>query len=274
MNRRRLRAEHAAQGFYQRRQNEPLEALAGDGAGNVEVTGRLNWIYVRISGDANRVMVAYNASAYEFYEDDSLTLQWVKRTGLGYYEVIGYGGSVVYDVGGTGGGGSFKSHAWQHERRDFGYGGHDPVDVFARMIVPLRARPQTTPDMTLHVEIGFNPLTGNKYAGGDSAAFTAPAVLGQSRYDLLYLGDDDALHILQGTAAGTPSEPPMPAGTVPLAYVLLDSSSTTITESMVEDARLIVGFVSTSGGSPPSPLTDEDGAILLDEAGSVLYDEG
>lgn len=277
---RRLRAEHSAQKFYNKRQNEPVEALAGDGAGNVDVADRLNWIYVRPRGDLDKVTTAYNKSAFDFAENDSVLIRWVKRTGLGYYEVTGYSGAVVYDIddgdneGTTQGG--VKNHAWQHERRDLGEGGPDPLDVYARMVMPLRARPQTVPNMTLYVEAGWNPLTGKKWNGGNSPVFTAPAGPGQARYDLLYLGDDDALHVLNGaTVTGaSPTEPDMPAGTCPLAFVWLTTGLTSIVEDYVEDARLIVGFVSPSGGAIPDLLTDEDGAVLMDEDGAVLMDEG
>lgn len=280
MNTSRLRAEHAAQKFYNKRQNEPVEALVGDGAGNVDVAGRLNWVWVRVRGDADRVAVAYNASARLFAEDDSVNLLWVKRTGIGYYQITGYSGAVSYDIYGSGSGDQtgtgVKAHAWQHERRDLGQGGSDPLDVYARMIVPLRARAQTVPNMTVHVETGPNPLTGRWYAGGDSAAFTVPAGIGQARWDLLYLGNDDALHVLAGAVAvgTTPTKLDMPLGSVPLAYVYLANGQTTITEDEIFDARLIVGFVSETGGAVLSPLLDEDAVMLLDEDGATLYDEG
>lgn len=278
MNRSRLRAEHSAKDFYNRRQNLPVEALIGDGTGNVDVTGRLNWVWVRIRGDSYRVAVAYNASARLFAEDDSVNLLWTKRTGIGYYAITGYSGAVSYDIYGSGSGDEtgtgVKAHAWQHERRDLGEGGSDPLDIYARMVMPLRARPQTVPNMTLYVEDGPNPLTGKWFAGGSSAAFTVPGGPASSRYDLLYLGNDDALHILLGTAVVGPSatRPDMPLGTVPLAYVYLTPSTTTITEAIIKDARLIVGFVDVTGGLLVEPLLDDDGEILSDDSAAPLFD--
>lgn len=279
MNTKRLRAEHAAQKFYNRRQNEPVEALVGDGTGNVDVASRANWLWVRIAGDAYRVTTAYNASDHVFAEDDSVNLLWVKRTGLGYYEVTGYSGAVVYDIDDSGGGSTgsgVKAHAWQHERRDLGLGGFDPLDVYARMIIPLRAQPQATPDLTLYVREGPNPLTGHWYNGGNSAAFVPPVGLGRMRWDLLYLGNDDALHVTSGVevSGSTPTKPDMPLGTVPLVYVYLAAGQTTVTEAELVDARIVVGFVSETGGLILSPLFDEDGLMLLDEDGAVIYDEG
>lgn len=274
MNTLRLRAEHGAQKFYNKRQNEPREALAGDGAGNVDVTGRLGWIWVRIAGDNYRVTIAYNKSGHTFAEDDSILIQWVKRTGLGYYEVTGYSGSVVYDDPTDTTQTTVRAHAPQHERRDLGTGGFDPLDVYARMVVPLRARPQTVPNLTLRVEEGPNPLTGHWFSAANSAAFTPPVGLGQARWDLLYLGNDDALHILQGVAVSgsSPTRPDMPLGTVPLAYVYLAVGQTTLTESVVKDARLIVGFVDLTGGVVLNLLLDSNGDPVVDSNGNAIYE--
>lgn len=274
MNTLRLRAEHSAQKFYNKRQNEPLEALAGDGAGNVDVTGRLNWIWVRVDGNAEAVTVAFNKSSHEFTEDDSIQIRWVKRTGLGYYEVIGYSGSAVYDNPSDTTETTVRAHAAQHERRDQGQGGFDPLDIYARMVVPLRARPQTVPNLTLRVEEGPNPLTGHWFSAANSAAFVPPVGPGQARWDLLYLGNDDALHILQGTAAAgsSPTRPDMPLGTVPLAYVYLTVGQTTITESSVKDARLIVGFVDLTGGVVLNLLLDSNGDPVVDSNGNAIYE--
>lgn len=256
MNTLRLRAEHSAQKFYNRRQNEPLEALAGDGAGNVTPTAKhgTGWDYVRIGGDADDVHEAKNSSGHTFAEDDSVLIHWVKRTGLGFYEIIGYSGSAVYDNPSDTTQTTVLAHAAQHQRRDQGQGGFDPLDIYARMVVPLRARPQTSPNLTLHVEAGYNPLTGNYYAGGDSAAFSAPAGLAQAKIDLLYLGSDDALHIVAGTpvAGGSPALPAMVLPSVPLAFVYLSTGQTTITESNIyRDPGILRAPVGAGSGGAP-----------------------
>lgn len=276
MNTLRLRAEHGAQKFYNKRQNEPIEALAGDGAGNVTPTAKhgAGWDYVRIGGDANDVHEAKNSSGHTFTEDDSVLIQWVKRTGLGFYEIVGYSGSAVYDNPTDTTQTTVRAHASQHERRDLGTGGFDPLDIYARMIVPLRARPQTVPNLTMRVEEGPNPLTGHWFSAANSAAFVPPVGLGQARWDLLYLGNDDALHILQGTAAAgsSPVRPDMPLGTVPLAYVYLEIGQTTITESVIKDARLIVGFVDLTGGVVLNLLLDSNGDPIVDSLGNAIYE--
>ncbi len=273
MNTLRLRAEKSAKDFYNRRQNEPVEALAGDGAGNVDVSGRLNWVWVRIRGDSDRVTIAYNASGHLFAENDSINLLWVRRTGIGYYEITGYSGAVVYNVAGGGSGSGtgtgVKAHAWQHERRDQGTGGFDPLDLYPRMDIQLRARPQTTPDLTLYVESGYNPLTGNLWAGGNSAAFDPSALTsGQSRIDLLYMDGADALQILTGTPVSgwaTPTMPALPAVCTPLAYVYLVYGQTTIVEANIyKDPRLTIGAKGLLSSLPSHNHTAAaaDGGIL------------
>lgn len=277
LNTLRLKAENSAKAFYQRRQNETVEALAGDGVGNLNVTGRLQWIYVRMAGDATKVSQAYNRSAFAFAENDSIALRWVKRTGMGFYQVEGYSGSAVYDIFGAGSGSGtgtgLAAHAWQHERMDAGQGGFDPLDIFARMVVPLRARPQTTPDLTMHVEAGYNPLTGNYYAGGDTASFgPVPAVAGQARIDLLYLGSDDALHIVAGTPVGggvTPTLPAVVVPSVPLAFVYLANAQLTIAEANVYmDPGILRAPVGAGGGA--SYTATAIGQVLMSMNGTTF----
>lgn len=279
MNRLQLRAEHSAQQFYNRRQIPTEEALAGDGVGNLNVAGRLQWIYVRMAGDSTKVSQAYNRSGFTFAENDSIALRWVKRTGMGFYQVDGYSGSAVYDVFGAGSGSGTGTgvayHAWQHERMDAGTGGPDPLDIFARMVVPLRARAQTVPDLTMHVEAGYNPLTGNYYAGGNSAAFgPVPAVAGQARIDLLYLGSDDALHIVAGTPVGggvTPTLPAVVVPSVPLAFVYLANAQTTIAEGNIyRDPGILRAPVGAVGAGVTS--VSKGGSALL--TGDVTLSEG
>lgn len=261
---RRLRAEHGAQKFYNKRQNEPIDALAGDGAGTVDVADRLNWIYVRPGGDSDRVTVAYNKSAYDFAENDAVLIRWVKRTGLGYYEVTGYSGAVVYDIDDgddeTTTQGGVKYHAWQHEWWDQGEGGPDALNVHTRMLVQLRAQPQQTPDLTLYVNPGPNPLTGTWYAGGNSGAFSPPVGLASAQIDILYLDDADALQIQAGTpvVGGSPAFPTLTPPAVPLAAVYLQTGQTTITEDDIyRDVRMLLSALPGAPAGGGHTIQDE-----------------
>lgn len=98
---------------------------------------------------------------------------------------------------------------------------------------PLRARQQTTPNMTVFVESdagrayldGNNPLN---FAGGNSPTFTAPGAPNK-RIDLLCIDKTGTLTIIQGTAAGTPVAPTYPVdGRAVLAEVYLRATSTSV----------------------------------------------
>ena len=70
------------------------------------------------------------------------------------------------------------------------------------------------------------------------------------RCDLLYIGSDNALHIVQGatTSDGSvPAYPTTPYPCIPFAYVYLTSSSTSIQENNIKDARVIL---TASDGTP------------------------
>lgn len=273
MNRLRLRAEHGAQKFYNRRQNEPLEALAGDGAGNVEVAGRWPFVYVRLNGNGNEVDQAEYRSTIELTENTAVKVQWVKRTGLGYYTIVGFSASMLYDPA-TSPDSSVAKHASQHERRDWGQGGFDPLDVYVRMLEQLRAQPQATPNLTLYVTPGTYYISTYKFwPGGSSPAFTPPTT-GASRTDLLYLGADDALHIVTGTVSGAgddPIYPAVPANTIPLAFVYLTLGLTTLTEANLIEARVI--WQALGGGAPLSlDLWDDDLVGLTDDDGATLQE--
>lgn len=274
MNRLRLRAEHGAQKFYNRRQNEPLEALAGDGAGNVEVAGRWPFVYVRLNGNGNEVDQAEYRSTIELTENTAVKVQWIKRTGLGYYTIVGFSASMLYDPA-TSPDSSVAKHASQHERRDWGQGGFDPLDVYVRMLEQLRAQPEQTPDLTVYVTPGPYCIgTYKQWPGGSSPAFTPPTTT-PSRTDLLYLGADDALHILTGTAGGygdAPVYPAVPVNSIPLAFVYLTLGLTTITEANLIDAR--TPWQAVGGGVPASlDLWDDDLAGLTDDDGATLQED-
>lgn len=254
-----MRAERAVARYQERTRDYIVQALAGDGAGNVEVSGRAGWIWIRLDGSSDDVAQALNRASIALVEGAAVNLRRVRRYAASYYEILGASNAMMYDTLTSGESGTdfVKAHASQHERRDAGSGGSDPVDVYARMVVTLRARAQDTPNMTLRVESGFNPLTGAYVAAQDSPTFIAPTGLAAARFDLLYLDDADAPQILQGVkvVGGTPVYPAIPAGSVPLAYVYLTNATTTLTESEIYDARMV-----------PSARFDTRAPVIVREA--------
>lgn len=215
----------------------------GNNAGTVD-TARNDWVYLRLHGDGNQVVEAYAAVSFPRVANVVVDVEKVDRKGGSYYQVLGVSAGITYTSTDNPFPGLPGEHATTHQRRDRNTGGYDPLDVYNRALVNLRARAQTVPDLTVYVERGFYVITSFKeFVGGNSPAFTVPTSgwTVMQRWDLLYLGNDDALHILQGTAAYTnPVYPTVPANCIPIAYVILASSDTVITEAMITDARTIL----------------------------------
>ena len=242
----RLTAERAAIEYTKRHARKYTIALLGDGAGNVDVTGRDNWVWVRLEADNTQLTQAKVKSPVDRVENLAVMVERVITNGATNYQVIGL--APVPDYPNSGYDGAVADHSENHEIRDFGAGGKDKLNVYTRAHVELRARAQTTPDMTVYVEHGKYAMNGVEvfWTGGDSPAFTAPSA-GYKRFDLLYFDDAGALQIKQGTAVAaslftTPSYPSAPTGAYfPLAYVLLTGGQTTITETSIADARIAWG---------------------------------
>lgn len=244
ITRKQLRAERAAKGFQKRTRDKIEQAIAGDGAGHVEVEGRAGYIWIRLDGSADDVTMARNASTDDLEEGTPIEVRKVERYAASYYEVKGVSSAVVYDTVNvyTNPGAFVKKHAPQHVRGDAGAGGNDPVDVYARMVVPTRARQQSSPNLTVYIEPGLTPF--GYWAGANSPAFVPPTAPTEvSRIDLLYLDDTLTAQILQGAPAGygvNPVYPDLPRPSFPIAYLRLIKGQTSITEiSFVRDARIL-----------------------------------
>lgn len=237
-----IQAIQSVKDYTQRKARRLYYGTLGNNAGTVDTT-RNDWVFLRLHGDGNQVVEAYAAVSFPRVAEIIVDVEKVDRKGASYYQVLGVSAGITYASTDNPFPGLPGEHATTHQRRDRNTGGYDPLDVYNRALVNLRARAQTVPDLTCYVERGFYVITVFKeFAGGNSPAFTAPAgAFSTQRWDLLYLGNDDALHILQGTAAPiNPVYPTVPANCIPIAYVILSNSSTTITELMITDARTIL----------------------------------
>jgi hypothetical protein len=116
---------------------------------------------------------------------------------------------------------------------------------------------QATPVMTVRLEAGFvlsSALALAEVAAQSTGTITAPA--GNPRIDRIVIDRlTGAVSVVTGTPAGSPTPPAIPSGKRPVAQVLLQTSSTVITNSMLTDERV---------QSTPTPLTAaEIGAVGL-----------
>ena len=83
----------------------------------------------------------------------------------------------------------------------------------------LSTSQQDTPDLTIQVSAGNVWFGGTlvEFAGDDSPEFTAPAA--NPRIDVLSLSSAGALVRTEGTEAGSPTMPAVPAGNIPICSV-------------------------------------------------------
>lgn len=271
----RLNAELATRRYTRRHAREIVTAMLGNNAGTVVAATDTRWYWIRLHGDPNQVVRAWNTGFVPPIPDLPVDVEIVKANGITEYQIIGvsFNKGIAADVNA----GAIGSHALQHQRRDFNAGGFDPLDIYVRALVQLRARAQATPDMTLYVEPGFYPLAGVEtyWAGGNSPAFTAPG--GGFRCDLLYFDSAGALQITTGTIVllGTPPRPATPANSLPLAYIYMAGVTTSITEYDIEDARMSFGanLPSTMPPSAHNILSASHGDTLADSVvrGDIIY---
>lgn len=99
------------------------------------------------------------------------------------------------------------------------------------MAVRLRSN-EASPGSAVRVLID---RTSVAVASQTTGTITAPAAA--PRYDLVYLSAAGGLLVLTGAESGSPVRPVVPAGNLPVAYLLLSVGQTAIEASHIEDAR-------------------------------------
>ncbi|MBI3771476.1 MAG: hypothetical protein HY272_02035 [Gammaproteobacteria bacterium] len=117
--------------------------------------------------------------------------------------------------------------------------GNTKVDaLIAGAFAPHEA---TTPNMTVKVDAG-NLLIGNTLvSAGQQTTGTITAPVGNPRIDRIVIDAITAIvSIITGTPAASPTPPTITTGKVPICYVLLQTSSTAITNNMITDERPLI----------------------------------
>ena len=115
-------------------------------------------------------------------------------------------------------------------------------DNFAVLAGPagaFAAHEQSTPDMTARVDAGMIAKGDGSVieaAAQNTGTITAPS--SDPRNDIVYLDlDDGTVGVVTGTEAATPADPEFPLGAMPLARINLTTSTTSITNAIVDDCR-------------------------------------
>lgn len=243
----RLDAEKALrQVIYTREQYRPLwTALMGDGTGTVQDPDDADYCFVRVHGLQSSVARVFNKAVAGNREDLPVIIG-ANREQPHLIQVLSVDWSTLPDWDGEA---LLPLHGSDHE-----FPGPDPVFVQKRAIVPLRASPQSTPDLTVNVAPDFYPYDEgfNFFEGADSEDLTAriPGTGGQGRFVLIYVaGATNTLAYSNGTADTAEPEtlavpleiPDPPEGSVPICAVRLVNGQTTIDEDDIYDLRIIVG---------------------------------
>jgi hypothetical protein len=124
------------------------------------------------------------------------------------------------------------------------------------------AHAQTSPNMTVRIDAGkiLAGTTLTSVAAQSTGTITAPVT--NPRIDRVVIDAvTGAASVITGTPAGSPTAPAITSGKIPVCQVLLQTSSTSITNQMITDER----SPSISGG-----VTDGDkGDITVSGSGSV-----
>lgn len=110
--------------------------------------------------------------------------------------------------------------------------------VATRLVDNFAPHAQATPNMTVALDAGhlFNGATLAEVAAQSTGTIAAP--VSNPRIDRVVVDRvSGAVAVVTGTEAASPSPPAIPAGKVPMAQVLLQTSTTVIGNSMLTDER-------------------------------------
>ena len=113
------------------------------------------------------------------------------------------------------------------------------ISVMYRLAGPFAPHAQATANMTVAIDPGavFGGGALTPVAAQTTGTFTAP--VSNPRIDRIVINPaSGAILTVTGTEAASPSPPAIPSGYYPLAQVLLQTSSTAITNTMITDERI------------------------------------
>jgi hypothetical protein len=127
--------------------------------------------------------------------------------------------------------------------------------VLARLAAAFAPHAQDTPVMTVRVDAGFiwDGTTYTAVAAQSTGTITAPVT--NPRIDRIVVDKTTgAVSVISGAENASPTAPALTAGKIPVAQVLLATSSTSITNSMLTDERVLITSA-PAGSFVPIPET-------------------
>jgi hypothetical protein len=149
--------------------------------------------------------------------------------------------------------------------------------VMQRVVDCFAPRQSNTPAMTVTLDPGFvfKGTTLTEVAAQTTGTITAP--VGNPRIDRVVVDRmSGAASVVTGTPAASPAAPAIPSGKIPICQVLLQTSSTSITNSMLTDERALWAIGrGTAGEEGIGQWLQDDGAGNLTlKVNPTLRDNG
>jgi len=132
--------------------------------------------------------------------------------------------------------------------------------VAERIVDNFAPRQSTTPAMTVTLDAGalYNGQILTEVATQTTGTITAPAT--NPRIDRVVINKaTGVVSVIIGTPAGSPTPPALTAGVYPIAQVLLQTTSTTIVNSMLTDERSVRADTGTQMLAAPTRGTPVGG---------------
>jgi len=140
------------------------------------------------------------------------------------------------------------------------------IDLSSNQFDPHEA---STPDMTVEITAGKvqNGTTLTSIAAQATATITAPSV--NPRIDRIVIDNaTGVITIIAGAEAGSPVAPDLTIGKIAIAQVLLQTSTTEITNSMITDER------ASYADTPSFDVTELSSALTRIEVTSLDFEAG
>lgn len=122
-----------------------------------------------------------------------------------------------------------------------------------------------SPGMKVDVASGTGFLAWAEVSVSASVDLTVTAADGSNpRVDLVSINSGGTAVVTAGTAAVQPVAPSIPATSMPIAFLYVPTSDTTITDNQINDKRVII-----KAGSSPSPMYAENNGEAVTVSGST-----
>lgn len=117
--------------------------------------------------------------------------------------------------------------------------------MMARLVTMFYPYASSTPAMNVNVASGavLNGVALTNSSAQQSSTVVAPSSANAQRIDRVMVSKaSGGIAYVTGTASSTPSAPAISSGYLPVAQILLSTSTTAITNSMITDERTLYVF--------------------------------